>query len=245
MPQAPDTGSHTVGAVIALLREDFPDLSISKIRFLDTKGLVSPGRSAAGYRRYTDADVSRLRFVLTCQRDRFWPLTVIRDALDAYDRGLEPPAEPDARPVPPASVVDPGLPAAGDDAPDGDSTRPARSQPPLRLTLSEVARGCGLSEVQVRDLAAFGLITPDGGGYFDRPALVIARSAAALMTRGLGARHLRTFRLAAEREAALVLQLRGRSGRTAPADPAGGESVVSECLALHLALLRAQVALTP
>lgn len=229
MQSVPDGGSYTVGSVLALLREDYPDLSISKVRFLDAEGLVSPGRSASGYRRYSDADVERLRFVLTAQRDRFWPLRVIREALDAYDRGLEPALGDDPRPVPPAAP-------SGSDVLElqgpVDSRRP---DPPLRLTLAEVARGAGLSEVQVRDLAGFGLITAQDG-YFGRPALVIARSAAALMARGLGARHLRTFRLAAEREAAIVTQLRGGSAET---------QVVGECLELHLALLRAQVALAP
>ncbi|MBO1754416.1 MerR family transcriptional regulator [Allobranchiibius sp. CTAmp26] len=236
MPPAPEGGSHTVGAVLALLREDFPDLTISKVRFLDAEGLVSPGRSPSGYRRYSNADLDRLRFVLTAQRDRFWPLKVIREALDAYDRGLQPPQGPDARPVAPPPVGDPALRAP--DAPLREE-REKRAEPPLRLTLAEVARGSGLNEAQVRDLAGFGLITPDAG-YFDRQALVVARSAAALMARGLGARHLRTFRLAAEREAAMVAQLRGRGGRGAES-----EQVVGECLALHLALLRAQVALHP
>lgn len=229
MLPVPEGASHTVGSVLALLREDFPDLSISKVRFLDTEGLVSPGRSASGYRRYSDSDIERLRFVLTAQRDRFWPLRVIREALDAYDRGLEPALGDDPRPVPPPIPDDSDL-LHRDTA--GDTQR---AESPLRLTLAEVARGAGLSEVQVRDLAGFGLITAHDG-YFGRPALVIARSAAALMARGLGARHLRTFRLAAEREAAIVHQLRGGSAET---------QVVGECLELHLALLRAQVALAP
>nr|WP_218884129.1 MerR family transcriptional regulator [Allobranchiibius huperziae] len=216
-----------------MLREDFPDLTISKVRFLDAEGLVSPGRSPSGYRRYSNADLDRLRFVLTAQRDRFWPLKVIREALDAYDRGLQPPQDLDARPVPPPPAGDPAL------SPPPSPPEEERAEPPLRLTLAEVARGSGLNEAQVRDLAGFGLITPDAG-YFDRQALVVARSAAALMARGLGARHLRTFRLAAEREAAMVAQLRGRGGRGTES-----EQVVGECLALHLALLRAQVALHP
>lgn len=220
-----------MGSVLALLRADFPDLTISKVRFLDTEGVVSPGRSASGYRRYSDADVDRLRFVLTAQRDRFWPLRVIREALDAYDRGLEPATGSDPRPVPPPPV-------ASNPRRSVEGEAVTRNESPLRLTLAEVARGAGLSEIQVRDLAGFGLIVAVDG-YFDRPALVIARSAAALMQRGLGARHLRTFRLAAEREAAIVTQLRGGRGGSAEG------AVEGECLELHLALLRAQVALAP
>ena len=104
VPGAPGSpgspGSRTIGAVLAALTPDFPDLTISKIRFLEAEGLVTPHRAGSGYRTYTDRDIDRLRYVLTAQRDRFWPLKVIRDALDAMDRGLTPgePEGPDARP---------------------------------------------------------------------------------------------------------------------------------------------------
>lgn len=79
----------TIGKVIALLEPDFPDLSVSKIRFLEAEGLITPSRSGSGYRKYTDADVERIRYILAAQRDHFWPLKVIREALDALDRGEE------------------------------------------------------------------------------------------------------------------------------------------------------------
>ena len=83
-PRPPSGGaSLTIGKVIARLRPDFPDLSVSKVRFLESEGLLTPHRSGAGYRRYTESDVDRLRYILTAQRDHFWPLRVIRDALDA------------------------------------------------------------------------------------------------------------------------------------------------------------------
>ena len=99
-PRPPSGGaSLTIGKVIARLRPDFPDLSVSKVRFLESEGLLTPHRSGAGYRRYTESDVDRLRYILTAQRDHFWPLRVIRDALDARDRGEDVvhPAEPPRR----------------------------------------------------------------------------------------------------------------------------------------------------
>ncbi len=81
----------TIGAVLDRLKPDFPDISISKIRFLESEGLITPTRTASGYRSFTEDDVSRLEYILSAQRDRFWPLKVIKDALDAMDRGLAPP----------------------------------------------------------------------------------------------------------------------------------------------------------
>lgn len=79
----------TIGKVIAQLEADFPDLSISKIRFLESEGLIAPQRSGSGYRKYSQDDVERIRYILTAQRDHFWPLKVIREALEAMDRGEE------------------------------------------------------------------------------------------------------------------------------------------------------------
>lgn len=93
MPAAPSrspsssSGAHlTIGKVIARLQPDFPDLTVSKVRFLETEGLLTPERTGAGYRKYTEGDVERLRYILTAQRDHFWPLRVIRDALAARER---------------------------------------------------------------------------------------------------------------------------------------------------------------
>ena len=80
----------TVGAVVRTLAEEFPDVTISKVRFLEAEGLVTPTRTPSGYRQFTPADVERLRYVLRAQRDLFWPLRVIKDNLEAIDRGLTP-----------------------------------------------------------------------------------------------------------------------------------------------------------
>ncbi|HEY0871120.1 MAG TPA: MerR family transcriptional regulator, partial [Acidothermaceae bacterium] len=82
--------SLSIGEVLTHLRTDFPDVTISKIRFLEAEGLVEPDRTSAGYRKFSHADVQRLRYVLTAQRDHYLPLRVIKDHLDALDRGLAP-----------------------------------------------------------------------------------------------------------------------------------------------------------
>ncbi len=215
--------SLTIGAVLTQLQGDFPDLTISKLRYLDTHGLVSPARTASGYRRYVARDVERLRFVLACQRDRFWPLKVIREALDAYDRGLQPAQVAASQPQAPPPEDDIDLPSREDLADGG---------PALQLTADELARAAGLDRRTVADLESFGLIRPEIDGHYGRGALRVTRAAATLMDRGLQARHLRPFHLAAQREVGLADQL------TAASDESERTDVIRQCLALHLALVR-------
>lgn len=217
--------TYTIGAVLAQLREEFPDLTLSKVRFLDGQGVVSPKRAGSGYRRYSDADIDRLRFVLRAQRDKFWPLKVIREALDAYDRGLAP-ALDDERPTAPAAHEDELLPSVGDIA---------AARPQVRLTAAELAKACEIEESGVGELEDFGIVKADTDGYYDSADLDAARAAAALMAYGVGARHLRPFRLAADREVALVDQMRFTSRDV------DAETLLRECLALHLAMVRARL----
>ena len=228
--------SLAIGAVLAALREDFPDISVSKIRFLEAEGLVTPARTGSGYRSYSEADVDRLRYVLTAQREHYWPLKVIREALDAMDRGLTPPPGPDgalARPEVPR-------PAADRDVPSAASLTAAT---PLRLTRAELAASAGLDSATLEALETFGLLRPDGSGHFGDAALTVAHTAAALAAYGLEPRHLRPFRTAADREIGLVQQVvtphrssaRGRSGGAAK-DPTG--EVLHLCIALHTALVK-------
>ncbi len=112
MPDTSPAGRLTIGGVLARLKPDFPDVSISKIRFLEAEGLISPGRTASGYRVYDEKDLERLRYILTAQRERFWPLKVIRDALDAMDRGLEAPPPQQTRAHVPAVPADADVPAS-------------------------------------------------------------------------------------------------------------------------------------
>ncbi len=222
----------TIGAVLSTLREQFPDLTISKIRFLESQGLLNPARTPSGYRTYSAADVERLRYILSAQRDRFWPLKVIREALDALERGLEPAeAEGSGRPVPPRVVEDPDVPQA--------SALAAPSQ--LRLTESELVTSAGLDEQTWTALQTFGLVRPDHAGHFDDDDLAVATAAAALAAYGVEPRHLRSFRTAADREVGLVQQIvipaRAAGRRSAErVDPTA--DVLHHCLALHAALVR-------
>jgi DNA-binding transcriptional MerR regulator len=234
-------GTQTIGGVLSALTPDFPDLTISKIRFLEAEGLVTPHRTGSGYRTYTDRDVERLRYVLSAQRDRFWPLKVIRDALDAMDRGLAPgePDAPDARPRVPPSSTDPDVPTAAELA------APAT----LRMTARELRDAAGLDRPTLETLETYGLVRADAGGHFDDDALAVARAAAALAAYGVEPRHLRPFRTAADREIGLVQQIVGPA-RSAAARPARGDGGAAEdptpevlrlCIALHTALVRTGV----
>ncbi|MBM7804323.1 DNA-binding transcriptional MerR regulator [Geodermatophilus bullaregiensis] len=187
----------TIGAVLAALRDDFPDVTISKIRYLESEDLVHPQRTPSGYRKFSRADVDRLRYVLTAQRDHYLPLRVIKEHLDALDRGLPLPGTGPA--VPP--------PAPGPDRPrQGTDGEPAEAAVPP-LTPDEFARAAGLDRDQLADCVQFGLLAPDADGRHPAGDLPIAQAAAGLARHGFEPRHLRAFRTGAEREAGLVEQL--------------------------------------
>jgi DNA-binding transcriptional MerR regulator len=223
----------TIGAVLDALKPDFPDVTISKIRFLEAEGLVTPERTASGYRTFSDEDVERLRYILTAQRDRFWPLKVIRESLDALDRGLTAasPGSEVVRPQAPRPQSDPDLPSAAS---------LTRSRP-LRLTRAELGSAAGLDEATLAALETFGLVRPDATGHFGEAALTIAHTAASLAAYGIEPRHLRPFRTAADREIGLVQQVvsphRGKPGSQAgKTDPT--PEVLRLCIALHTALVK-------
>ena len=227
----------TIGAVLAQLQPDFPDVTISKIRFLEAEGLVTPSRTGSGYRTFSGEDLERLRYILTAQRDRFWPLKVIRDALDALDRGLQPagPQEAPSRPTVPPADVDPALPTAG------DLTRASS----LRLTARRAARGGRARRDHLhRAGPPSGCCVPTPRATTASAALAVARAAGALAAYGVEPRHLRPFRTAADREIGLVQQVtspmrgRGTAGRAAAGeDPT--PQLLALCIALHASLVRA------
>ena len=269
MPTIPD--HQSIGEVLATLRDDFPDITISKIRFLESQGLIDPERTPSGYRKFRDGDVARLRWVLQQQKHNFLPLKVIKARLDAVG--------PDALPedIDPNSVIldDTGAvigTTANAAAPDGaapsgakrkraprapkaakttgtrDAARPAprsttraASTPSKRaaslvvfespqlplddgteddlgvdasgasLTRSELATASGLTDTQLGELEEYGLIVPAAGSgarvVFDEDALVVAKLASEFASHGIGPRHLRMFRVFAEREAGLYDQV--------------------------------------
>jgi DNA-binding transcriptional MerR regulator len=223
----------TIGAVLASLQPDFPDVTISKIRFLETEGLVTPARTGSGYRTYSEGDVDRLRYILTAQRDHFWPLKVIRDALDAMDRGLTPTGPTSG------TLQRPSVPAPPQD-PDVPTTAEVGRRSSLRVTRAELAEAAGLDEPTLASLETFGLVRADGSGHYGEGSLGVARAAAALAAYGIEPRHLRPFRTAADREIGLVQQVagphRGGSGRRGATDPTA--DVLHWCIALHTALVK-------
>ncbi|MDQ1289301.1 MAG: hypothetical protein QG622_2867 [Actinomycetota bacterium] len=227
----------SIGEVLALLRPDFPDVTISKIRFLEDQGLVDPGRTPSGYRKFTHGHVERLRYVLAVQRDHYLPLRVIREHLDALDRGLDPPALPSGGPSGPR-LVGGSLPSGPDRFEHGGD---------LRLTRAELISTAPVDPDLLDDLESFGLLAPaPGTGHYDAEAVTISRAASELSRFGIGPRHLRGFKVAAEREAGLVEQvvtpLRGLRGPEAAgrADEAARE-VAALCLRLHAALVKSSL----
>jgi DNA-binding transcriptional MerR regulator len=217
-----------IGQVLDLLRPDFPDITIPKIRFWEDRGLIKPQRTPAGYRKFSDADVERLRYVLRMKRDHYLPLDVIREHLDAIDRGLEPPQiEPVVPTVPRVAMNADGLPAP----------ESFLRTDKFRLSRKELVKIAEIGDDLLGQLEAFGLITALPTGHYDTDALVIAQAARDLSEFGLEPRHLRAFKTAADREVGLVEQVVApvRRSRDATAS-ARAEEAISEIAALSVRL---------
>ena len=173
----------SIGDVINLLRDDFPDVSVSKIRFLESQGLITPARSGSGYRLFGPAEVKRLRYILGLQRDHFLPLKVIKSKLTLWERGED-------------GSVDGELP---DVDPEGEP-----------ISKADLLRRSRLTAPQLDELISHGLIIAEsdsGGSVFPAWALSAAIETRQLLALGFEARHLRQVRLAAEREADLLRQM--------------------------------------
>ena len=249
-----DQSHLSIGEVLVLLQEDFPDVTISKIRFLEAQGLLDPERTPSGYRKFRDADIERIRWILLQQRDHFLPLKVIKERLASGDlssgvpEGVLPLGRRHGDDS--AGVTHPAAHEAGAggrshvvaqlmEAPEGVNPRnleliaeedergrhPAvhivgdpSPEPPeavgrssgAHFSLEDLARESGLSIRELGDLERFGLISTRSLGqvtYYDDEALVVARLAAGFHRHGIETRHLRMFKVGAEREAALFEQL--------------------------------------
>ncbi|WP_370963505.1 MerR family transcriptional regulator [Amycolatopsis sp. cg9] len=197
----PQRDGLSIGAVLAQLRGDFPDVTISKIRFLEAEGLVQPGRTPSGYRQFAAADVERLRFVLAAQRDHYLPLKVIKEQLDAADSGAEPAA---ALPRPPRRLVPIDAPAENVGLPVADDFTTGKE---LRLTQEELLEQAGIDAAALAELQQYGLVRPGPAGFFDPDAVLVARTVRAMTEFGIEPRHLRAFRAAADREVGLLEQI--------------------------------------
>lgn len=244
-----DQAHLSIGEVLSLLQEEFPDVTISKIRFLESQGLLDPERTPSGYRKFYESDIDKLRWILTEQRDNFLPLKVIRDRLDE-NNGLVP-AEADPPPPEAAAEVAPATSAApatspqpaepvwmadharraGSGAAAGASSasvaapvgaaaprsRASQEGLPLDLgpttasfTLEELLAATRLTAAQARSLEQFGLLISRQAGpdtVYDAESVVIGQKAAGFFAQGVEARHLRMYKVAAEREAGFLEQV--------------------------------------
>ena len=224
-----------IGEVHSLLREEFPSLLLSKLRYFEAEGLVVPTRTPSGYRKYSHDDVERLRTALVLQRDHHLPLKIIKEHLDAMDRGLEPPALSSGPRVPRLVLAPDGAPSAENFAADHST---------LRLTRRELLAAAEVDERLLEDLESYGLVVPrPGSAPYDNDAIVIARTAAELASFGIEPRHLRAFKTAADREVGLVEQVaspirrsreRGAEGR---AEEVTGQ-IAALSVRLHATLVR-------
>lgn len=234
-PDTPALAGMSIGAVLDLLRPDFPDVTISKIRFLEAEGLVTPQRSGSGYRRFTAYDCARLRFILTAQRDQYLPLKVIKAQLDALPDGELPQAG--------SSYAGPRLVEVSGLDTDGE-TAGTRTQ--VRLSREDLLARSGVDEELLAALCKAGVITTGPGGFFDEYSVVIAQCARALADYGVEPRHLRAFRSAADRQSDLIAQIAGPVGKantTGARDRADdlAREVAALAITLHTSLIKSAV----
>jgi DNA-binding transcriptional MerR regulator len=229
----------TIGQVLGELDREFPDLTISKIRFLEDEGLLQPERTAAGYRKFSREDVARLRYILTCQRDHFHPLRVIKDNLDSLDRGLEPTAggpptgQGPAPRQPRALAAVRALPSPDDFLPDVAT---------LRLSREELLQTAGITVQTLVELERIGLLGPvHGTRHYDGVALDVATTVVALSGYGLEPRHLGGFRAAVDRHSGLIDQVVTPHARARTPEARAKAQEMSRELAAHLVSLYANL----
>ena len=234
----PHRARMNIGQVLDLLRPDFPGVTIPKIRFLEDKGLIKPERTPAGYRKFSEADVDRLRYVLRMQRDHYLPLKVIGDHLAAIDSGQAPP--PIESPVPAV----PKVALAGDGLPSAESFG---SRSDLRVSRRELMKIAGIEDGFLGELEDHGLVTPfRGTGHYDSNALLVARTAKEMAGFGIEPRHLRAFKAAADREVGLVEQVveplkRGRDAAAVARAQEAANEIAALSVRLHATLVKARL----
>ena len=223
----------SIGEVLGKLRGDFPDITISKIRFLESEGLIEPQRTPSGYRKFTASDLDRLRYVLLLQRDQYLPLRVIKENLEALDRGLEPAANGGvASPRPALASVD------GDSSPESFV-----HTSDMRLSREELLKASGLTDTQLVDLESYGFVALRGRHY-DSDALSVAKSVAEMAGFGIETRHLRSFKSAADREIGLIEKvitpiIRQKSADSKARAEEVQKQIASLSVRLHASLVRA------
>jgi DNA-binding transcriptional MerR regulator len=188
MPLSRSRDYLSIGEVLEALQSDFPDVSVSKIRFLESEGLIAPERTQAGYRKFYDSDLARLRYILSLQKDQFLPLKVIRERLAQADADGK------------------GYPS---DAPSPAERAPSTAAPDMTgvtMSRAELQGAAGLSEAELKGLEDFGIVGGGDAGY-DENDLLVAKAARRFFQYGVEPRHLRMYRQFAEREANFFEQI--------------------------------------
>jgi DNA-binding transcriptional MerR regulator len=223
---AADSGLMSIGTVLNVLREEFPEVTISKIRFLESEGLIEPQRTPSGYRKFSPRHVERLAQVLRMQRDHYLPLKVIREHLDALERG-------EAVRLPAVGRQQDG--EAPPEPPDGPTA--------ARIGRAELLAAAEIGEQELREWEAYGLITPLEEGVYHAEAVTVASLVVELGRFGIEPRHLRMMKAAADREAGLVEQVvaplkRHRNPQTRALAEARTKELAGLAVRLHAALVR-------
>ncbi|MFF2522709.1 MerR family transcriptional regulator [Streptomyces liangshanensis] len=221
----------SIGAVLGRLRVEFPEVTISKIRFLEAEGLVEPRRTPSGYRKFGPQDVERLTQVLRMQRDHYLPLKAIREHLDALGRGERLPL--------------PGQQRQRRAAETGPAPRTA-----ARIGREELLAASGADGSALDEWESYGLITPMPDGGYDPESVTVAKLVADLGRFGLEPRHLRIMRAAAQREAGMVEQVvaplrRHRNPQTRAHAEATTRELATLSVKLHAALFRTALGAHP
>lgn len=216
-----------IGETVSSLRREFPDVSVSKIRFLEAEGLVAPVRTPSGYRKYGPSHVERIRYVLTMQRDHYLPLKVIAEHLDALDRGLTPPQPVSATPT-----------SNAPDTPDPDLYSLDTG---VRLRPAEVCRDSGLAPDEFAEAVTLGLL-PEAGEY-TLDDVEIARGLQAMVEAGLPVRNARPVVLAVQREVDLFTAALGQPRRAESAEEYAdrARSLAAAMVRVHLGVMRARL----
>ncbi|MGP4048570.1 transcriptional regulator FtsR [Streptomyces sp. 2A115] len=223
---AADNGLMSIGTVLNVLRDEFPEVTISKIRFLESEGLIEPQRTPSGYRKFSTDDVERLGHVLRMQRDHYLPLKVIREHLDAMERG-------EAVQLPPLGRQRDGV-VLGE--PEGPTA--------ARIGRVELMAAAEIGEQELKEWESYGLITPLPDGGYDAEAVTVAGLVVELGRFGIEPRHLRAVKAAADREAGLVDQVvaplrRHRNPQTRAHAEAQTKELAGLAVKLHAALVQA------
>ncbi|WP_329276505.1 transcriptional regulator FtsR [Streptomyces sp. NBC_00691] len=218
----------SIGTVLNQLRDEFPEVTISKIRFLEAEGLVEPRRTASGYRKFSPQDVERLAQILRMQRDHYLPLKVIREHLDALARGEQI-----------------KLPAPGRrrDLLEGAWEQDAEPPTAARIGRAELLAAAEVTETELLEWESYGLISETDGGGYDPETVTVARLVADLGRFGLEPRHLRAVKAAADREAGLIEQVvaplrRHRNPQTRAHAEATAQELAAQSVRLHAALVQ-------